>query len=403
MDRIDTRAARRLFLQAHALMDRPAGPGKGADLAALVLRLGFVQVDSVNTLARAHDLILWSRRPAYRPAHLRVLNDRDRATFEHWTHDASVIPVGFFPQWRLRFARDRDRLRRRWKDWHGSAFHDEIDTVLRHVTEHGPVHSAEIGGPRPEKSTGWWDWHPSKTALEYLWRCGELAVTRREGFRKHYDLTERVIPPEQLNARLPEAEIIDWACRAALDRLGFATSGELAAFFALVTPAEAKDWAAAACARGEIREAGIETAQGSLRKVLLRPDTLETLGDLPEPPRRMRLLSPFDPALRDRKRAERLFGFHYRIEIFVPEAQRRYGYYVFPLLEGDRVAARADIAAERQTGALHLRALWPEPGITWGKGRTERLMAELHRLLPLAGCDRVTVADGWLRETAAQG
>jgi hypothetical protein len=402
MDRIDTRAARRLFLQAHALMDRPAGPGKGADLAALVHRLGFVQVDSVNTLARAHDLILWSRRPAYRPAHLRALNDRDRATFEHWTHDASVIPVGFFPQWRLRFARDRERLRRRWKDWHGSAFHDEIDTVLRHVTEHGPVHSAEIGGPRPEKSTGWWDWHPSKTALEYLWRCGELAVTRREGFRKHYDLTERVIPPEQLNAHLPEAEIIDWACRAALDRLGFATSGELAAFFALVTPAEAKDWTATACARGEIREAGIETAQGSLRKVLLRPDTLETLGDLPEPPRRMRLLSPFDPALRDRKRAERLFGFHYRIEIFVPEAQRRYGYYVFPLLEGDRVAARADIAAERQTGALHLRALWPEPGITWGKGRTERLMAELHRLLPLAGCDRVTVADGWLRETAAQ-
>lgn len=403
MDRIDTRAARRLFLQAHALMDRPAGPGKGADLAALVHRLGFVQVDSVNTLARAHDLILWSRRAAYRPAHLRALNDRDRATFEHWTHDASVIPVGFFPQWRLRFARDRDRLRRRWKDWHGSAFHGEIDTVLRHVTEHGPVHSAEIGGPRPEKSTGWWDWHPSKTALEYLWRCGELAVTRREGFRKHYDLTERVIPPEQLNAHLPEAEIIDWACRAALDRLGFATSGELAAFFALVTPAEAEDWAAAACARGEIREAGIETAQGSLRKVLLRPDTLETLGDLPEPPRRMRLLSPFDPALRDRKRAERLFGFHYRIEIFVPEAQRRYGYYVFPLLEGDRIAARADIAAERQTGALHLRALWPEPGITWGKGRTERLMAELHRLLPLAGCDRVTVADGWLRETAAQG
>lgn len=403
MDHIDTRAARRLFLQAHALMDRPAGPGKGADLAALVHRLGFVQVDSVNTLARAHDLILWSRRPAYRPAHLRALNDRDRATFEHWTHDASVIPVGFFPQWRLRFARDRERLRRRWKDWHGSAFHDEIDTVLRHVTAHGPVHSAEIGGPRPEKSTGWWDWHPSKTALEYLWRCGELAVTRREGFRKHYDLTERVIPPEQLNAHLPEAEIVDWACRAALDRLGFATSGELAAFFALVTPAEAKDWVAAARARGEIREAGIETAQGGLRKVFLRPDTLERLGDLPEPPPRMRLLSPFDPALRDRRRAERLFGFHYRIEIFVPEAQRRYGYYVFPLLEGDRIAARADIAAERQTGALHLRALWPEPGVTWGKGRTERLMAELHRLLPLAGCDRVTVADDWLRDPAAQG
>jgi uncharacterized protein YcaQ len=399
MDRIDNPTARRLFLQAHALTDRPSGPGKGTHLAALVRRLGFVQVDSVNTLARAHDLILWSRRPAYRPVNLRVLNDRDRATFEHWTHDASILPVEFFPNWRLRFARDRGRLRARWKDWHGSAFHDEIETVLRHVTDHGAVQSAEIGEKRAETSTGWWDWHPSKTALEYLWRCGTLAVTRREGFRKVYDLTERVIPPEHLDAHVSEPRIIDWACRAALDRLGFATSGELAAFFALVTPAEARDWAARALARGEIAEAGIETAQGTSRKVLLWPGTLDRLQDLPEAPRRMRLLSPFDPALRDRKRAERLFGFHYRIEIFVPEAQRRYGYYVFPLLEGAHIVARADIAADRASGALRLRALWPEAGIRWGRGREARLMAELHRLLPLAGCDRVTVADGWLRET----
>ncbi|MBF9061231.1 winged helix-turn-helix domain-containing protein [Rhodobacterales bacterium HKCCSP123] len=403
MQRIDNLTARRLFLQAHALMDRPSGTGKGSDLAALIHRLGFVQVDSVNTLARAHDLILFSRRPAYRPPGLRWLNDRARATFEHWTHDASIVPVEFFPHWRLRFARDRERLRLRWKDWHGSAFHDEIETVLHHVTEHGAVHSAEIGDRGPEKSTGWWDWHPSKTALEYLWRCGELAVTRREGFRKFYDLTERVIPPGHLHARIPEPQVIDWACNAALDRLGFATSGELAAFFALVTPAEAKDWAARALGRGEITEAEIETADGSPRKVLLRPDTLDGLADLPEAPPRMRVLSPFDPALRDRKRAERLFGFHYRIEIFVPEAQRRYGYYVFPLLEGARIVARADITADRQSGALHLRALWPEPGVRWGRGREARLMAELDRLLPLAGCDRVTVAGDWLRETARRG
>lgn len=401
MHRIDNATSRRLFLQAHALLDRPARPGKGADLAALIHRLGFVQVDSVNTLARAHDLILFSRRPAYRPDALRRLNDHDRATFEHWTHDASVIPVAFFPRWRLKFARDRDRLAARWQDWQGSAFHGEIDTVLRHVTDHGAVHAAEIGEARAGKSSGWWDWHPSKTALEYLWRCGALAVTRREGFRKYYDLTERVIPPEHLNARLPDAEIVDWACRAALDRLGFATSGELAAFLALVTPEEAKGWVAQARARGEIAEAEIETAGGAPRRVVLWPATLDRLADLPEPPPRLRVLSPFDPALRDRKRAERLFGFRYRIEIFVPEAQRRYGYYVFPLLEGDRIVGRADIAADRQSGALHLRALWPERGVRWGRGREARLMAELDRLLPLAGCDRVTVGDGWLREGCA--
>ncbi|NKX43958.1 winged helix-turn-helix domain-containing protein [Roseicyclus persicicus] len=403
MHRIDNAAARRLFLDAHALTDRPAGPGKGAELAALIHRLGFVQVDSVNTLARAHDLILWSRRPSYRPDALRRLNDRDRATFEHWTHDASVIPVAFFPHWRLRFARDRDRLRARWNDWQGSAFHAEIETVLRHVTDHGAVHSAEIGEARAEKSTGWWDWHPSKTALEYLWRCGDLAITRREGFRKFYDLTERVIPPEHLDAHLPDAAIVDWACEGALDRLGFATSGELAAFWALITPAEAKDWAARALAEGRVAEAEIACADGAPRRVLIRPDTLDRLADLPEPPGRLRVLSPFDPSLRDRKRAERLFGFCYRIEIFVPEPQRRYGYYVFPLLEGDRIVGRIDMAADRQAGALKVRALWPEAGVRWGQGRQGRLEAELDRLLPLAGCDRVGFADGWLRPPGSEG
>jgi hypothetical protein len=403
MQQIDNATARRLFLLAHGLMDRPAGSGKGADLAALVHRLGFVQVDSVNTLARAHDLILFARRPAYRPENLRRLNDADRATFEHWTHDASVIPCAFFPHWRLKFARDRDRLRDRWKDWQGSAFHTEIDTVLRHVTDHGAVHSAEIGEKRPTKSTGWWDWNPSKTALEYLWRSGDLAITRREGFRKVYDLTERVIPPERLNAHVPEAEVIDWACTAALDRLGFATSGELAAFFALITPAEAREWAAAALAEGRVTEVGMNCVDGAPRRVLIRPETLDRLSDLPDPPARLRVLSPFDPALRDRKRAERLFGFHYRIEIFVPEAQRRYGYYVFPLLEGDRIVGRVDMAADRQAGILRLRALWPEPGVRWGQGRQARLEAELDRLLPLAGCDGVAFADGWQREPGTSG
>ncbi|WP_439139946.1 winged helix-turn-helix domain-containing protein [Roseicyclus sp.] len=393
---IDNRTARRLFLDAHALLERPNGAGRGAGLAAVIQRLGFVQVDSVNTMARAHDLILWSRQNAYRPDALRKLNDRDRVTFEHWTHDAAVIPAEFFPHWRLRFARDKARLREKWQDWHGTAFHAEIDTVLRHVTDHGAVHSAEIGGKRAEKSTGWWDWHPSKTALEYLWRTGELAITRREGFRKFYDLTERVIPAEQLNAHIPEDRVIDWACRAALDRLGFATPGELAAFWALITPLEAKTWVDAARGRGEIAEAVVQGADAAPRRVVLWPATLARLADLPEATPRMRVLSPFDPALRDRKRAERLFGFSYRIEIFVPEAQRRYGYYVFPLMEGDKMVGRIDMRADREAARLGVRAVWPEAGVTWVQGRQNRLEAELDRLLPLAGCDSVVFENGYL-------
>jgi len=398
---LSNKAARRLFLDRHALLEAPAGPAKGRALSDLIHCLGFVQVDSVNTLARAHDLILWSRRPTYKQASLRWLNDRGRDTFEHWTHDAAIIPMAFYPHWRLRFARDRKRLHGKWRNWHGDSFHGELDRVLAHVAAHGPVASSDFSGERAEKSTGWWDWHPTKTALEYLWRSGDLAVTRRDGFRKIYDLSERVVPPEFLNARHPdEAETIDWACAAALDRLGFATSGELAAFWAIVTPAEAKAWVAAAVREGRVIEIDVTSVDGSVRRSIAWPSVMKAAEGLGDPSPRLRVLSPFDPALRDRNRAERLFGFHYRIEIFVPEAQRRYGYYVFPVLEGTRLVGRIDMAAEPGRTCLTVRAFWPEPGIRMGVGRTQRLRDEVERIARFGGCGDMRFEPEWLRSPA---
>ena len=393
-------AARRLFLHRHGLAEPPAGPTKGADLTALIERLGFVQVDSINTVARAHDMILFARRPTYRPPHLRPLLERDRHLFEHWTHDAAIIPAAFFPHWRLRFARDRERLAERWKAWRRDGFEEKFDEVLARIADHGPVSSAEVGAGEARGSGGWWDWHPSKTALEYLWRTGALAVTRREGFRKFYDLTERVLPAHRLAPAPAPDETIGWACAAALDRLGFATSGEIAAFFATVAPDEAKAWCAAAQARGELVEVVVEGADGAPRRCFARPDVATAAAEAPAPPGRLRVLSPFDPALRDRARAERLFGFRYRIEVFVPEAKRRYGYYVFPVLEGDRLVGRIDMKAWRDDDVLRVRAFWPEPGVALGRGRQRRLEAELDRIARFAGVARVAFEDGWRRETA---
>ena len=387
-------AARRLFLDRHALLAPPRGGARQAEVADLVHRLGFVQVDSINTVARAHDLILWSRAPGYRPERLRRLADRDRLAFEHWTHDASVIRMAFLPFWRLKFAREAERLRDRFRTWQGGAFEDRLDEVLDHVRRHGPCGTGEVGEGEARGTGGWWDWHPSKTALDYLWRTGRLAVTRREGFAKLFDLAERVYPA---GPTAGAAETVDWACTAALDRLGFATSGELAAFFALVTPAEARDWCDAAARRGAIEPVEIAAADGRLRRAWARPGAGAEAAGLPAPGPRVRVLSPFDPALRDRARAERLFGFSYRIEVFVPEAQRRWGYYVFPVLEGDRLIGRLDARARRAEGALAVRAFWPEPGVAMGRGRSDRLMAELDRLARFAGCDRVEPAPGWLR------
>jgi len=393
---LSNRTARRVFLDRHALLEPPTGASRGGDLQGLIERLGFVQVDSINTVARAHDMILFSRRQSYRPDHLRPLLERDRTMFEHWTHDAAIIPSAFFPHWRLRFARDKTRLRARWKSWSRDGFEAKFDEVLSRIADHGPVCSADVGADEKRSNGGWWDWHPSKTALEYLWRTGALSVTRREGFRKFYDLTENVLPAQCLGRMPDTGETIDWACSSALDRLGFASSGELAAFWDLVSPAQAKSWCTRALATGNLIEVDVEPANGSPpRRCFARPDLpgLETAA----PSSRLRILSPFDPALRDRKRAERLFGFSYRIEIFVPAPKRRYGYYVFPVLEGDRLIGRIDMKCDRAAGILRVRAFWPEPRLPMGAGRQQRLMAELGRVARMTGSTDIIFAQDWLR------
>ncbi|SNR34836.1 winged helix-turn-helix domain-containing protein [Puniceibacterium sediminis] len=395
--RLDNSAARRLFLHKHALAEPPTGPSRGADLLALIQRLGFVQIDSINTVERAHHMILFARRATYRPRNLAPLLERDRTLFEQWTHDAAVIPTDFFPHWHLRFARDAEAMRARWQTDRRAGFEEKFDEVLQQIATHGPVSSADVGAGEERTSGGWWDWHPSKTALEYLWRCGDLSICHRENFRKFFDLTKRVIP-EQIHAHIPEpADSIDWLCDAALDRLGFATPGELAAFWDIVTPTEARTWATDQLAQGTVIEINVTNADGTTRRHLARPDVLEQAEQAPTPPKRLRVLSPFDPALRDRARTQRLFGFHYRIEVFTPAAKRRYGYYVFPLLDGDRLIGRIDMKADRKTATLNVTALWPEPGIRWTAGRQSRLAAELTRQQRFAGLDTIAYQPDWLR------
>jgi uncharacterized protein YcaQ len=385
--------ARRLFLAHHALAEPPVGAAAGAALAGLVDRIGFVQVDSINTVARAHDMILWSRRQGFRPPALAGLVERERALWEHWTHDAAILPVALWPYRRHRFARDAARLEGNWRRWFREGYEAQFDTILNRIARDGPVTSAEVGAGEVRGRGGWWDWHPSKTALEWLWRTGHLAITRREGFRKVYDLTERVIPADVRAVEVEEAALVDWACASALERLGFATAREVQAYWNAITLEEVRGWLAAALRAGRVAEVEVAGATGLGKRCYALPGLAGIVP--PEPPPRLRVLSPFDPALRDRARAEFLFGFRYRIEVFVPEPKRVFGYYVFPLLEGARLVGRIDV--KRAGGVLAVWAVWPEPWVVWGKGRQAKLEAELDRLAGFTGCARVDWAEGWLR------
>lgn len=391
--------ARRLFLDRHALAEAPAGLGAGADLAQLIDRIGFVQLDSINTVARAHHMILWARRSAYKPEALKRLQEVDRAVWEHWTHDASILPMHLHRYWQHNFPRREARLQAHWGKWFRPGYHAQMAGLLARIAAEGPVSTSDVGEGEVKGSGGWWNWNPSKTALEWLWQTGRLAVARRDGFQKVYDLAERVIPETHRGAVPHTAEVVDWACNAALDRLGFGDASELRAFWALITPAEAKDWVTGALKRGAVVEIEVEGAAGQVRRSLARPDVLAQALQVCVPGPRVRILSPFDPALRDRDRAAFLFGFVYRIEVFVPEPKRKYGYYVFPVLEGDRLIGRVDCKAFRDASVLRVKAFWPEAGVRMGAGRLGRFDAEVGRLARFAGCDRVQFLDGWLRET----
>ncbi len=395
---IPNRQARQLFLHLQGLSAPPNRKLTRAGLLGLIERLGFVQIDSINTVERAHHMILFARNQTYDKADLARLLERDRGLFENWTHDASIIPTAFYPYWSRRFLRHTDRLRARWRKWRPEAFEHMLGDILDHVRANGPAMSRHLRRPHDAPANGWWDWHPSKAALEYLWRTGALAIDRREGFQKVYDLTERVIPEQHRTAAPGDARnYVDWFCRGAMDRLGVATSGELAAFWEAVTPDEARAWCRDRLG-DELIEVEIEPADGSRpRAAFAHPDILDRIADLPEPPGRLRVLSPFDPLIRDRARTRRLFGFDYRIEVFVPAAKRTYGYYVFPLLEGDRLVGRIDMKCDRRDGLLRVTGLWPEPGIKLTATRRRALDAELDRLRRFAGAERVEYADGVLK------
>ena len=173
--RIAAAEARRLVLVLQGLADAPRRKLGADDLLALIERLGFVQVDSVNVVARAHHMILFARSQTYRPALLQRLLEREARLFENWTHDAAIIPTRFYPYWQVRFEHDRPRLKERYRRWFGGQHEERLEAVLAHVRQNGAVLARDFRDPERRRG-GFWDWHPDKAALELLWRTGELAI-----------------------------------------------------------------------------------------------------------------------------------------------------------------------------------------------------------------------------------
>jgi uncharacterized protein YcaQ len=345
--------ARRLALAAQGFgRPRPAS-ADGWGLRRVFADVGLVQIDSVNVLVRAHYLPLFSRLGPYRPELLdRASGRAPRRLFEYWGHEASLLPVAHQPLLRWKMERAANDA------WGGMRrIHHErpelVREVLEMVRERGPVAASELD-ERPRRAGPWWDWSDVKRALEWLFWSGEVTAARRRRFERLYDLPERVLPRAVLSVPTPSAadaqrELMRIAARA----LGVAAERDLRDYFRLPA-ADAKARVAELVEAGELLPVEVEgwgRTQGYLHHEARIPRRVAAAA----------LIGPFDSLLWERSRVSRLFGFDFRLEIYVPAPKRRHGYYVLPFLLGDRLVARVDLKADRAAGVLRARALHLEP------------------------------------------
>ncbi|MBS0520203.1 MAG: YcaQ family DNA glycosylase [Proteobacteria bacterium] len=351
--------ARRIALAAQGFATpRRQGTIDAGTVRRSVDRLGLLQIDSVNVLARAHYLPLFSRLGNYDSALLdRVAWGRrsERRLFEFWAHEASLLPLDSQPLWRWRMARaaanagdGKGKLHsfRREK----AAF---IDEVRRELADRGPLAASELsnGG---ERRGPWWGWNDGKLALEWLFFAGDVTTSTRRGtFERVYDLTERVLPAAVLSRPTPSAEEAQRELlRRSARALGVATETDLRDYFRLGV-ADTRARLAELVEAGELLPVAVEGWS--------KPAYLDPAAHRPRKVEARALLAPFDPLIWERGRTHRIFDFFYRIEIYTPAAKRKHGYYVLPFLLGDRLVARVDLKADRAHGRLLVHAAHLEP------------------------------------------
>ena len=239
--KIRNRAARRLWLTTQGLATSPTG---ALDILPIIRQLGFVQLDTIRVVSRAHHHIIWNRNQHYREPMLNKVLANERRLFEHYTHDASVLPMEFYPMWRRQFRRLKERIDR--SSWYGTMLDAAgRDAIKTRIANEGPL-STHAFDTKVSGEKGMWKRPPHKLALDYMWYAGELATSHRENFKKFYDLSERVIPEVLRSQEHPDETQVDWLCHAALQRLGFGTLSEIQKFWNAADPREVNAWAARA-------------------------------------------------------------------------------------------------------------------------------------------------------------
>jgi uncharacterized protein YcaQ len=368
---------RRTIVGAQGYAGRYRRAGE-TDVEAAIRRLSAVQLDSISAVDRAHRLTLASRIGRFDPEDVPRLLGAGRV-FEYWAHEASLLPVELWPHFRTVM-----KGRGHW-GWHDRAFreHPELfEPILDRIRAEGPLGSRDFEGSGGGGDM--WNWKPAKMVLEALWDSGQLVIAGRRSFQRLYDLAERVIPRRVLEAPAPpEDETLRTFALLAVRARGALTEAAIREHWRLKGgKARLHHHLVALVDEGRLRE--VHADDGGAPFYV---DPEQELGGAPTPPV---LVSPFDNLVWDRPLLERVFGFRHVIEVYKREHEREYGYYVLPLLVGDRFVGRADLKADRAEGVLNVKRFTPEP---YARGNLlDKLERAAHRLARTIGLERASLA-----------
>ncbi|WP_431232668.1 winged helix-turn-helix domain-containing protein [Mycolicibacterium psychrotolerans] len=388
MTRLSADQARRVAISAQGFAKpKPRGSVSRAHLRRLVSRIQLLQLDSVSVAVRAHYAPVFSRLGPYDRSVLDAAAwshsaRAPRLLVEYWAHEAALMAVEDWPLMRWRM---REYAHGRWGQEIVKKNPRLADNVLAAVDELGPSTAGQIEahleGERARRKGPWWDRSDTKWVAEALWSSGALTTATRIGFARHYDLTEKVLPPHVLAREVDDDEAVRELVQRAAGALGVATEPDLRDYFRL-SPKQSKPAVAALVAEGALEEIEVD---GWSAPAYLAPGVA-----VPRADRGTALLCPFDPLIFFRPRLERLFQFHYRIEIYTPEPKRQFGYYVWPFLLDGRLVGRVDLKAERANDALNVVGAFTEPGQD-ARTVAPRLAAELQTMAAWLGLGTVTV------------
>lgn len=367
---------RRLALSQQGLLNSKALASGKAGVAAAISHLGYVQIDTISVVERAHHHVLWTRVKNYRPEFLDIAI-KDKQIFEYWFHAAAYLPIDDF-----RFALPKmHAIKAGEKHWFGNIDKKLLRSVYKRIESEGPLRARDFTDTGTT-NTGWWDWKPAKQAIEKLFMQGDLMIVGREGFQKRYDLTERVLP-ESVSTKTPDnaeqaSHLIDTTLRAH----GFANLKS----FTYLRKGKALRQAVKDCIEVYLESDRVIKIQSPEGDLYYCDATL--LDDIKRPWNGVRLLSPFDNLVIQRERCRGIFAFDYQIECYVPAAKRKHGYFCLPILYKDKLVGRIDCKVYRKTGVLQVNYFQSE---VVGDSFLSLLTDELKRFMRFNNCETLVV------------